>query len=364
VISTGNDFSTRQYYTVDQQALLHAKRPQIISGRNNNLATETDLLDRVVSLNLLPLSQEERKDEKALWEEFNRIKGQLLGALCTVIATGLKNYGSTNPPYLVRMADFAKFMIACEPALPCGAGDFMRAYENNIMRSKNKYLVTNHVASAVISLMKDKQEWIDTAEGTLTALSIYVSDPAILANSSFWPSAGNKLRAFLEKSRNTLTEEGIGIQYDIQIKHKRYMKFTNIMFLGPIQEVDDTVTDAKDNSSVELLHSESISQYPIVAAEPEDHNDTAEYEQAESPAIECIHDTFMFEKINMLQKKIETAINPEELVEYLEKIHKLSIDDVEKINVYDDSIIVQTTEGTIMLKKKDLLNEEESLFEE
>ena len=339
VISTGNDFATRQYYTVDQQALLHAKRPQIISGINNNLAVEKDLLDRIVSVTLLPLTREERKDEKSMWEEFHKIKGHLLGALCTVVTTGLKYYGSTNSPYLPRMADFAKFIIACETALPCKPGDFMRAYENNIMRSKKKSRFVNHVVSAMISLMQDRQEWKETAEKTIIALSQYVHDTAVLSNPDTWPQIGNKLRAFIKNSLAALTEEGISVQFDVAEKGKRYLIFTNIISTTanqmsvPIPESQEAVTIESDP----LKH-----VTPEITAAPES--------EASDTKIAVPNFT----------KLIDVEI----LASVLAERYQIPVENIESVNMADGKIIVKTSSGEVRLDKKALMTEEQRLFEE
>jgi hypothetical protein len=290
-------------------------------------------------VNLLPLTREERKDEKLLWTEFNKIKGELLGAICTTFSTGLKNYSSINPPYLERMADFAKFMIACEPALPCKQGDFMRSYENNIMKSKNKSLFTNHVASAVICLMQDKQEWKETAENTIIALSQYIADSAILTNSDCWPQAGNKLRSFLEKARAVLTEEGISFQCGVPERGNRYVIFTNIL-LASANIGYESIPEIQEVSPIE----DGLSgQAPVII-----NNATKEDEP----------------KKDIVTQVIDDCVDIEILASLLEEKYKIPVDNIKKVFVEGDKVIVLTGSGEIRLDKKSIMTKEQLEFEE
>lgn len=336
VISTGNDFSTRKYYTVDQQVLLHAKKPQIISGINNLVPPKLkDLLDRIVTVNLLPLSKQERQSEKILWREFEQIRGHLLGAICTAISTGLKNYNSIKPPYLERMADFAMFMIASEPALPCGEGDFMCAYDNNILKSKNIYLSEDYVGLAVLSFMKDKSEWKDTAENTIKALSQFVCDQNILLSAANWPQCGNKLRSFLNKVQPALLEEGIGIKFDILEKGKRYLKINNVL-LTRLNEEDEQGEINTSDSAIE-----STSSQPSEQKSPNNSQDAS------------------------ILSKLDQCVDIEVLASYLEEKYQTPMENIEKVSVEGKNISISTTcSGEIKFEKKDLWTEEERLFEE
>ena len=311
---------------------MHAKRPQIISGIDNNIITKGDLLRRTVSIYLLGVTKEERKDEKQLWNEFNAIKGALLGAFCDVVVTGLRNYGSVNPLSLECMADFDKFMIACEPALPCNQGDFTRAYENNIKNNQNKQLVINHVASAVVSFMQNKKEWLNTAEATLAALSAYVQDPAVLIDPKQWPSLGNKLRSFLDKSHEILTSEGISVEYDIQgtgtNKGKRFMKFKNIVLATFTQSsVPQTVTTETENTSGEIVQE---AQPLLTESNPPEETTT---------------------RRGKIIQSIMNDIDLEKVVDVLEQIYQIPYENIEKVNVIDDIIVIETTSGAIKMKK-------------
>src|SRR5262249_17771499 len=79
-LATGGGFGTRQLYTDDEEKLFCAMRPILLNGIED-IATRPDLLDRALTLTLLPITDEHRRDEDGLWRRYEKRRPRVLGAL-------------------------------------------------------------------------------------------------------------------------------------------------------------------------------------------------------------------------------------------------------------------------------------------
>ena len=128
-ISTGGSFSTRELYTDDEEIVIEAKRPLILNGIDN-IVRHGDLADRAIFLDLQPIPDAERKTEDELWRSFEEVRPKILGALLDASVKGMERYASIEVDQLPGMADFARWVVACELAL-FPEGTFMAAYTGN-----------------------------------------------------------------------------------------------------------------------------------------------------------------------------------------------------------------------------------------
>jgi hypothetical protein len=122
--------SKRELYSDMDEVLLDAMRPAIINGIEK-LATRGDLLDRASVHTLPTIPDDKRRPEDELNSEFEKMRPGLLGALLTAVSCALRNVGSVKLAGYPRMADFAKWVTAAEPALPWASGEFLSAYQAN-----------------------------------------------------------------------------------------------------------------------------------------------------------------------------------------------------------------------------------------
>ncbi|OQA06040.1 MAG: hypothetical protein BWY65_02296 [Firmicutes bacterium ADurb.Bin373] len=208
-VATGGGFSTRTLYTDSEEAIFDYMRPVTVNGIDDVVARH-DLLDRALVLTLPVIPDNKRKDEARFWKDFEKARPGIFGALLDAMVTGLKNIHSVKLKSLPRMADFAKWVTAAEPALPWQPGEFMAAYTGNRGEAVEAALENDIVAVAVQALLK-KGEWLGTATALLSALRGHI--PEHTQKTKAWPKTARVLSGRLRRAATFLRCVGIEIEF-------------------------------------------------------------------------------------------------------------------------------------------------------
>jgi putative DNA primase/helicase len=153
-LATGSEIGGRALYSDHETASFSASRPLILNGIPN-LAARGDLSDRSIVLSLEPLNG--HITERDWWKSAEFALPSLFGALLSALTIGLNRLEAVPTPD-VRMADFARLIIAAEPALPWKAGDFLAAYERSRGRATASLLEGDLVASAIRTFASEHPE--------------------------------------------------------------------------------------------------------------------------------------------------------------------------------------------------------------
>jgi hypothetical protein len=164
-LATGGSFAVRQLYTDDEEILFDATRPILLNGIEE-VVSRPDLGDRAIFLTLAPIAETNRRSEAELWREFGIERPRILGALLDALVHGLRAFGSVHLNQLPRMADFALWTSACEPAL-WPAGTFARAYAANRRAAIESIIEADPIANCVRAIMEDRTMWTGSASDLL-----------------------------------------------------------------------------------------------------------------------------------------------------------------------------------------------------
>jgi hypothetical protein len=208
-LATGGGFAVRQLYTDQDEVLFDAMRPVLLNGIEEIVA-RPDLADRAVFLTLDAIPEEQRRSEQDLWAAFERDRPLILGALLDAVVHGLNKLPHVRLHRLPRMADFACWATACEPAM-WPAGTFGAAYDKNRDDAVAAVIEGDVVASAVRTFMQMRTEWTGTATELLGALRVVVGD--IQLRSKAWPASPRALAGTLRRLAATLRKTGIVIEF-------------------------------------------------------------------------------------------------------------------------------------------------------
>jgi hypothetical protein len=206
-LATGGGFGTRRLYENDKEVLFDAMRPVILNGIEE-LATRSDLLDRAIVLTLPAIPDDKRQTQGELWEKFERQRSGLLGALFDAVSCALRDVDNVCLDHSPRMADFAQWATAAEPALGLQKGEFMRAYYGNREIANDLALEASAASSALVALVQEHGSWKGTSSELLTSLNSLASSEEIKRQHG-WPKSPQSMGSILKRIAPNLRAAGI-----------------------------------------------------------------------------------------------------------------------------------------------------------
>jgi putative DNA primase/helicase len=108
--------------------------------------------------------------EAQYWREVENARPRFVGALFDAVSCALRRLPEISLARLPRMADFACWVTAAEPALACEEGAFLRAYEANRQDANELAFETSLLAPHLKSIT-ETEDWSGTATELLSRLS-------------------------------------------------------------------------------------------------------------------------------------------------------------------------------------------------
>jgi len=208
-LSTGGGFSTRELYTNRDEAIFEVQRPCIINGISD-IVERADLLDRALILHPQPIKKNRRRTEADLWSTFRASRPLLLGALLDAVSTALKRLPEIKMAFMPRMADFALWAVAAEPALGLPSGAFLEAYESNQRGAADSLLDDSVIYRPITSLLEAEHgSW----QGTASALHKALTDTQKPNMPYGWPHNGQKLSNALRRLAPALRASSVDVTF-------------------------------------------------------------------------------------------------------------------------------------------------------
>jgi hypothetical protein len=202
VLSTGGGFSTRELFSDLDETLFSAERPIMLNGITS-VVTRPDLLDRTLMVTLDPIAEGQRRSEADLDAAFTEAHPAILAALLDAVVVALRNEATTKIACLPRMADFATWVVAAEPALDWQAGTFLSVYRQNQQQAVESVLDTDVVADAIRSLPFTAGAWTGQLKDLL----------ALIPESKTKPQSPRGLRSALVRLAPALRQVGITMTF-------------------------------------------------------------------------------------------------------------------------------------------------------
>jgi hypothetical protein len=216
-LSTGGGFATRRLYTDDALQEFVASRPFIVNGISD-VASRPDLLDRAVRVHLPSMTEETRRSEKRLMDQYHQALPHLLGSLFDCISCALGSEDSVEEPRTLRMADCAHWLSAAEQATGLPHGTFIEVLERNQTELVSDRIANDALVIALLALVEG-----EPFVGTMSELHRALSDNAALKDRSF-PSTPQHLRRQIERLRPALRKVGLFIENGPRTKERRSVR--------------------------------------------------------------------------------------------------------------------------------------------
>jgi len=197
-LATGAGYNSRTLYTNAGESIISARRPVILTSIGS-VTDRGDLADRSVPVRLPVIPKEARLTEADVFARADKAAPAILGALLDAAAVGLARMNDVRKTNLPRMADFARWVMACEPALPWEPGRFMEVYQSSLEGLVFQNIEGNPFASALLALVEDAPGrcWEGGGEELLRALrdSSGIGDASPIG----WPKTPRALASQLDR---------------------------------------------------------------------------------------------------------------------------------------------------------------------
>lgn len=210
-LATGGGFATRELHSDSEEMIFDAQRPIILNGIDD-IATNADLADRALIVNLPMIPETGRRPEKEFWAKFQEAQPRILGAILDAVSAGLKNVDQVRLNRYPRMADFAKWVAACTPALPFSGSEFLQAYFDNRQQSVALSIEGSAVATNLVRLVKEQPRWEGSAAELLTQLNRIAPDDARKLKT--WPKDARWMANRLRQVSPLLRAVNIEVSYE------------------------------------------------------------------------------------------------------------------------------------------------------
>jgi hypothetical protein len=236
-LATGGGIGMRTLYTTQDETLMDLTRPVIMTSIGN-VTERADLQDRVISIFLQPISDEQRRDEARLYEAFNADAPKIVGFLLHALSMLMKNLDSVELTSMPRMADFARKIVAIAPAIGWTEDEALAAYKLNTNRADQLLLENSLISAPLIKLMeKNSFDWFGSMTELMSDLANCANQDSRIVSHPRWPKAANAMRSELnyclpalrriwgvevEDMKRTATSRGIRIFVPNEENQRQY----------------------------------------------------------------------------------------------------------------------------------------------
>jgi putative DNA primase/helicase len=223
-VATGAGFAARKLFTDADERQLRFCKPIILNGIDD-LATRSDLADRVISVQLEPIPGARRQTEADLWAAFAELQPQLLATLLDLVAKVLAT-GSVDVP-LERMAEYSRLGAKVAIALGLPPAAFSDAYRANRDTASRTALESSSIGP-VIMRMVSKGRFHGLITGLLRDLQA-TADPFEQRHAD-WPTTPRALGGELRRISPNLARIGISVMFH---GHRRDGHWVTIEAVAP-----------------------------------------------------------------------------------------------------------------------------------
>ncbi len=214
-LSTGGGFATRALHTDGDEFIWQGQRPIILNGIPQ-LTDRPDLAERSITIRLRAIPDIERRPESEFWQDWENARPRLLGSLLDAFARGLKDFPDMISDWHPRMADFAKWSMACEPGFGWEVGTFKVAYTANRTAVADASFEADPVANAVVGMLASpavQGRWEGSAADLLASIADFATDA--VKRSRRWPQSPQAVGNALDRAAPLL--RGRSVEFE---RHK------------------------------------------------------------------------------------------------------------------------------------------------
>ncbi|MBR9866523.1 MAG: hypothetical protein GYB20_10785 [Oceanospirillales bacterium] len=202
--ASGGYTTGRELYTNSFEHRMWIKNPIIVNGLHYDMATEMDLISRMILLELLPIDDSKRRTDADLKADFEAKKGRYLWVILNGISKAMAHLEDVVLGEMSRMADFCRWGKAVELGMEWPEGSFMEAYKTNQTKLQRIATVENLLVQTVVEFLAERRgNWKSTPGELLDALNDF-STAGGRNNPKIWPQTPAALSRRLEAQQDAL----------------------------------------------------------------------------------------------------------------------------------------------------------------
>ncbi len=210
ILSTGGGYATRQLYTNGCEHVMQSKRPVIINGINA-VATQPDLIERTISVELPTITAKARKDEQSMEAAWEKDYPAIFAGMLDLFAKALDRLPEVVIPdgMAKRMIDFQRLGEAIALAQGGKAGEFSKLLDTLHSEASLRSLESFGIAVGIqmLAARPEGREW----EGTYLQLLTELNRLGAIDRSN-WPKSPRHLSSQIKRIAPGLRRAGIRIE--------------------------------------------------------------------------------------------------------------------------------------------------------
>jgi hypothetical protein len=206
--ATGEGFEKRALYTNDDVHVLSFRRPVILNGIGLG-AVQGDLGDRLLPIELSPISDSQRRDEEDLEGRFAQVRPGVAGALYDLVAQVLKALPGVRLNRKPRMADFARVLMAVEQVTGLSCVErYLGAREGVV----DMVISGDQVANALLVWFRNQEApRVEMTAGDLRAELTAFLDSNRVRPEKDWPTSPRAMGDRLRRAATVLRARGVEV---------------------------------------------------------------------------------------------------------------------------------------------------------
>lgn len=152
---------------------------------------------------------------------FNDFHAPLLGALLDAASMALRNVSDIQLEKLPRMADFARWIVACEPLLTNRLGHFMAVYGENREEAVAIEIESSPLAMTICQFIEQQpyEQWTGYMDELFKKLNTIASEDDKRMRS--WPKSARVLSEKLKRIATGLRAANVNVELQNRDRHGR-----------------------------------------------------------------------------------------------------------------------------------------------
>lgn len=219
---TGSKEAKRKLYTDYDQVILNLHNLVVLNGIDI-VPFKSDLAERSLLFELLPISKAQRKTDNAFWSDFNKDRPQILGAIFDTLSKAIQLLPSVQHQGLHRMADANIEMIAIALALDIPQERFQQILDANKAKLQEAYTQMNPFVDFVVSYMEGRPDVNMAAEALYKDMF-----SSIVGSTKFFPDSPSALSRRLNQEKDALFSVGYEFSKGEKKKSNNYLVIRRI----------------------------------------------------------------------------------------------------------------------------------------